>query len=222
MRPGQGRTEGLIETVRANEGRIPFLDQHVARLQRGVAALRMTPASDDVTQLLMAAAGLTDCVVRLELRDGTTEVMTRSITSVRPPRVVVADEVHERYPHKTTNREVFGRAFANARRQGADDALLIGPSGYVAEGTAWSVFWWQDGHLCTPTLSLAILPGIGRARVMSLVRVEEVRARPQALMGRSLFLVNAVRGVVEIAAFQGETVPRDARTAELTSGFWPD
>jgi para-aminobenzoate synthetase/4-amino-4-deoxychorismate lyase len=222
MRPGEGRTEGLIETVRANEGRIPFLDQHVARLQRGVAALRMTPANVDVAHLLTAAAGLADCVVRLELRDGAAEVMTRSITTVRPPRIIVSDEVHDRYPHKTTNREVFGRAFAEARRQGADDALLLGPSGHVTEGTAWSVFWWQDGHLCTPALSLSILPGIGRARVMSLMRVEEVRARPQALAGKSLFLVNAVRGVVEIAAFQGETVPRDARTAELTSGFWPD
>ena len=222
MRPSENRSEGLIETVRAREGRIPFLRQHVARLQRGVSALRMTPSVTDVTRLLTAAAGTADCVVRLELRDGQPEVQTRTITAVQAPRVVVSEEVHARYPHKTTQRETFGRAFAAARRQGADDALLLTPSGYVAEGTAWSVFWWEDGHLRTPALSLSILPGIGRARVMELIPVEEVRVHPEALAGKSLFLVNAVRGIVEIASYQGTAVPRDPRTAELTSRFWPD
>jgi len=57
---------------------------------------------------------------------------------------------------------------------------------------------------------------------MELAEVTEVRAPVAALAGRSLFLVNAVRGIVEIGRFEGEPVPRDQRTAELSAAFWPD
>jgi hypothetical protein len=42
-----------------------------------------------------------------------------------------------------------------------------------------------------------------------------------ALAGRNLFIANAVRGIVDVAVFEGAPVPRDSRTAELASGFWP-
>ena len=67
-----------------------------------------------------------------------------------------------------------------------------------------------------------MLPGIGRGRVMELRSVQEVRATASELVGRSLFLVNAVRGIVEIGTFERRVVPNDPRTAELSSAFWPD
>jgi branched-subunit amino acid aminotransferase/4-amino-4-deoxychorismate lyase len=79
--------------------------------------------------------------------------------------------------------------------------------------------------LCTPAQDLGILPGIGRTRVMELTAVSEARAPVTALHRRSLFLVNAVRGVVEIADFEGRPVPRDRRSAELAAakaGKTPD
>ena len=135
---------------------------------------------------------------------------------------MVAHDVHHPYPHKTTRREQFGRASANARRAGVNDALLVTADGLVAEGTAWNLFWWENGDLCTPAAELGILPGLGRRRIMELTAVKEERVPVAALAGRSLFLVNAVRGIVEIAAFAGEPVRRDRRTSALSSAFWPD
>ncbi|MGH7699159.1 MAG: aminotransferase class IV, partial [Gemmatimonadales bacterium] len=108
------------------------------------------------------------------------------------------------------------------RRAGADDALLVTASGHVAEGTVWSLFWWDRDALCTPAADLGILPGVGRARVMELAEVAEVRVTVASFAGRSLFLVNAVRGIVPIGSFRGRDVPLDARTAELSHRFWPD
>lgn len=159
--------------------------------------------------------------MRLELRDGLVEVTTRDVNADRAVAVVVSDELYRSYPHKTTRREQFGRALANARRSGAHDALLVRADGYVAEGTSWNLFWWDNGTLYTPAEELGVLPGIGRSRVIELTGVKEARAPVSALAGRSLFLVNAVRGIVEIATLQGEAVPRDPRTAELSSAFWP-
>jgi branched-subunit amino acid aminotransferase/4-amino-4-deoxychorismate lyase len=168
------------------------------------------------------AAGPGDRVVRLQLRDGQAEISTRAVNAEQSVAVVVSLEVHVSYPFKTTERAVFGRALAGARRLGADDALLLTAAGDVAEGTAWSLFWWEGTTLCTPAISLGILPGIGRRRVMELREVREVQLGIEALNDRSLFLVNAVRGIATIGMLQGRVVPSDRRTAELSSDFWPD
>lgn len=219
--------QGLIETIRARNGRLPWLERHMARLAQSLAALQLASPPEDIDRLLRVAAGSEDRVVRLEVRDGRAEVSTRGVSTVTLPSVVIAAETHTPYPYKTTERRRFGKAFAAARRAGADDALLLTATGYVAEGTAWSLFWWDGENgggngLCTPAENLGVLKGIGRARIMELAPVREVHARRAALKGRSLFLVNAVRGVVEIGSFEGQPVPRDKRTAELSSSFWPD
>jgi len=213
---------GLIETMRVRGGRLPWLGRHVARLRASVAALGVSQPPDDIVDLARIAAGTGDRVVRLELRDGLVEVTTRDVGMEQAVAILASDEPYRPYPHKTTRREQFGRAFANARRKGAHDALLVTADGYVAEGTSWNLFWWDNGSLCTPAEDLGVLPGVGRGRVMELVGVKEARAPVSSLAGRSLFLVNAVRGIVEIGSLQGTPVPSDPRTAELSSSFWPD
>jgi len=211
---------GLIETMRAREGRLPWLDRHLARLRASLAALSAPEPPDDLADLVRFAVGSSDRVVRLQLTDGHTEITTREVNAEQAISVVVAGEVHHPYPHKTTRREQFGRALTHARRTGANDAVLVTADGFVAEGTAWNLFWWETGTLCTPAAELGILAGLGRRRIMELIDVREERVPVAALASRSLFIVNAVRGIVEIAAFEDAPVPRDPRTAELATGFW--
>jgi branched-subunit amino acid aminotransferase/4-amino-4-deoxychorismate lyase len=213
---------GLIETMRARGGRLPWLGRHLARLGASVNALGLTSPPPDLADLVRIAAGSGERVVRLELRNGHVEVSTRDVPEHRPVAIVVSGERYRPYPHKTTQREQFGRSLANARRTGAHDAVLVSADGSVTEGTAWSLFWWRNGKLYTPSEELGILPGIGRSRIMELTDVHEDRVPVSALAGRSLFLVNAVRGVVEISRLQGEPVPPDPRTTELSTSFWPD
>jgi branched-subunit amino acid aminotransferase/4-amino-4-deoxychorismate lyase len=219
--PGAPVQIGLIETMRAREGRVPWLGRHLARIKASLAALGAPEPRDDLADLVRFAVGCGDRVVRLQLTDGHAELATRDVNAEQAISVVLATEVHQPYPHKTTRREQFGRALANARRVGAHDALLATAEGFVAEGTAWNVFWWENGSLCTPAADLGILPGLGRARIMELTDVNQARVPVAALAGRSLFIVNAVRGIVEVGVFDGAPVPRDSRTAELASGFWP-
>jgi len=215
---------GLIETMRSRDGRLPWLERHLARLEASLAALGAAEPPEDLADVVRFAVGHRpgDRVVRLQVTDGHAEISTRAVNADQGISVIVADEVHHPYPHKTTRREQFGRALANARRAGANDALLVTADGFVAEGTAWNLFWWENGELCTPAAELGILPGLGRRRIMELTAVKEERVPVAALAGRSLFLVNAVRGIVEIAAFAGELVRRDRRTSALSSAFWPD
>lgn len=213
---------GLIETIRVRDGRLPWLSRHLARLRESVEALGLTPPPADSADRTRIAAGSGEGVVRLELRNGRVEVSTRAVAPRQPVALVVSEQPYHPYPHKTTQRDQFERALAAAQHRGAGDAVLVNADGHVTEGTAWSLFWWDNGTLCTPAEGLGILPGIGRGRIMELIGVREERVRSPALAGRSLFLVNAVRGVVEINSFERQPVPSDPRTAELSASFWPD
>ena len=212
---------GVIETLRVREGRIPLLDRHLGRLARSLAAMNLPRPDRDVLALVRPFAEMGEAVVRIEVRVGHASVTVRGVPPATPPRVIVAAEPHRPYLHKTTDRRTFEVAAAEAQAAGADDALLLTPEGWVAEGTVWSLFWWEGDRLLTPALDLGILPGIGRARVGELATVEEGKWRVEELQGRSLFLANAVRGVVAIASLAGGKVPPDRRTEEIAQGFWP-
>jgi branched-subunit amino acid aminotransferase/4-amino-4-deoxychorismate lyase len=213
---------GLIETMRVRDGRIPFLERQLGRLGGSLAELGLPTPSQDVAALVQPFAGTGDAVLRVEVRDGRASVTVRELPPLEPPAVIIASEPHQPYPHKTTERDCFTDAGREAEVAEADDALLLTPEGWVAEGTAWTLFWWHGEALYTPALELGVLPGIGRARVLELVkRAEQGRYRGPGLVGKSLFLTNAVRGIVPIASLDGVPVPADARTAELAQRFWP-
>ncbi|HEV2750213.1 MAG TPA: aminotransferase class IV [Gemmatimonadales bacterium] len=216
---------GLIETMRVRDGRIPLLDRHLARLARSLAELGLPKPTQDLTRLAAPFAETGEAVLRLEVLDGRASVTVREVPALDPPAVIMASEPHHPYPHKTTDRDCFEDAAEEAEVAEADDALLVTHEGWVAEGTTWSVFWWDGDRLRTPALELGILPGIARARVLELERAADGGGggrHPRAsIVGKSMFLTNAVRGVVPIASLDGAVVPPDPRTADLVERFWP-
>ena len=211
---------GLVETLRVRDGRLPFLDRHLARLTRSLQALALPTPTRDVVGLVQPFAGTEDAVLRIDVCDGRATVTVRALPALIAPAVITASEHHVPYPHKTTERDCFEEAQDEAEVAGADDALLLTADGWIAEGTVWSLFWWEGDRLRTPSLGLGILPSIGRARVMELAPVDEGRYSPPVLTGRSLFLANAVRGVVPLASLDGDPVTADRRTDDLATRFW--
>src|SRR5207245_11666957 len=207
--------------MRVRDGRIPFLDRHLARVARSVAELGLPKPKQDLPKLVTPFAETGDAVLRLEVRDGRASVTVRELPALEPPAVITASEPHHPHPHKTTDRDAFVDAAAESEVAEADDALLLTPEGWVAEGTVWTLFWWDGDALRTPALELGILPGIGRGRLLELARGAEGRHGRSALEGKSLLLVNAVRGVVPIASLDGQAVPVDPRTGRLAERFWP-
>jgi len=214
---------GLIETMRVREGRIPFLERHLARLERSLRALGLPRPARDVAALVTPFSGTGNAVLRVEVCDGRATVTVRELPALDAPAVITAAEPHRPYPHKTTERDCFVDAAEEAEIAEADDALLLTPHGWVAEGTVWNVFWWDGDRLHTPAEDAGMLPGIGRARVLELAgTVEQGRYSRQAIEGKRLFLTNAVRGIVPLASLDGVRVKDDPRTAELARRFWPE
>lgn len=207
----------LIETVRVRGGRAPLWYLHLRRLVASCRALGVPfpPA-------LAVPEGGADRVHRLEVGPRGVQVSEREPGPSTPVRLLASAVPHPGYPHKTTARTAFTAALDQARAAGADDALLLTSTGLVAEAAIWCLFWWEGDVLAAPALDLGVLPGVSRIRIEELAGpVAERRVTPAALAGRPLFLANAVRGIVEVAALDGRPVPVHPGTGRLRERFWP-
>jgi len=70
---------------------------------------------------------------------------------------------------------------------GYDEALLLDPLGYVAEGSGENVFIVRRGTLKTPPL-MSILEGITRASVVELARLEGIPLQEEPLSRDELYI----------------------------------
>ncbi|MGQ7830554.1 aminodeoxychorismate synthase component I [Altererythrobacter sp. Z27] len=101
-----------------------------------------------------------------------------------------------RLRHKTSDRGFYAEALAAAHGEGADEALLVHPDGFVTEGSFTSVFLERDGMLLTPPLQLGLLPGVLRRSLIEAGKAREAELTLDDL-ANGFLLGNAVRGLVK-------------------------
>jgi branched-chain amino acid aminotransferase len=80
-------------------------------------------------------------------------------------------------------------AKVEAVQTGYDEALLLDPAGYVAEGSGENIFIVRHGLLKTPPL-MSILGGITRASVIDLARLEGIPLREETLSRDELYIAD--------------------------------
>ena len=215
---------GLFETIRVRAGKVPFLARHVARITASCQELGLAPPAPGVAQRIEAHAS-GELIVRLTVDERGERIETRPVPPVEPMRIVFSGTRHEPYRHKATGRDIFDRARARVVPYRADEAILLAHDGSMAEGCVTSIFFWHAGELWTPTLDLDILPGVGRGRVLEVARergihVNEGRFPRAAVEGLPIFLVNAVRGIMETTVHGEWRNQKDDRTRALADRFW--
>jgi branched-chain amino acid aminotransferase len=79
-----------------------------------------------------------------------------------------------------------------ALKSGFDEALMLDPQGYVAEGTGENVFVVKHGVVRTPPLSSAILGGITRDTTITLLREHGIEVREETLARDELYIADEV------------------------------
>lgn len=101
---------------------------------------------------------------------------------------------------------------AKARRPDVHEAILCSPDGFIAEGATSNVFAVKGGVLLTPALSVGILSGITRGKVLALARqqgmpcvetrfsADDFRAADEA------FITSAARGILPVTQIDGQLV----------------
>ncbi|QEC46741.1 4-amino-4-deoxychorismate lyase [Baekduia soli] len=211
------RGDGVFEVLRVYGGRPFAVEDHLRRMARSAANLRLELDTEalraDLVALLSAAGALDGCVRLLVTRGGrriglveplkgSSQPLALACIEYVPPRVL--DEI------KSLSYGANMLATRLARERGADEALLVSPHGRVLEGPTSTLFASLDGtSLVTPPLSDRVLDSITRRRLLAVLPVarEEVVTRDELRGAREAFLASTTREVQAIATIDGEPLP---------------
>lgn len=194
---------GLFETMRAYEGRVFRLRQHLDRLTRGAQAVGIPlghrlPAMPEAVQEVLRANGLRDARIRITVTIGEGPGQP-SLRAFGPPTVIIMAtglqpagpgawergyraivHTHARSSGaataalKSTSFLENLLAWGEAQRRGADEAIILNEKGLVAECSMANVFFVRRSRLVTPALDGSLLPGVTRGAVIELARQERL------------------------------------------------
>lgn len=238
--------EAVFEGIKIVDRRPLFLEQHLARLADSARALEIDSPWDPETARATMARLLDEgdpreAMARLFLtageRDGAPVALAWieslppwSAPHTPPWRLLCHPEriVPYRPEVKHTSRLAHARARRRARGAGADDALLVHQDGWVLEGTASNVFFFEADTLHTPEVGCGILPGITRDLVLALAprcgfkTVEGRYPGPVLAAADEVFLSFTSAGIKPVGALDAVDLPAPVpgrRTALLRQAY---
>lgn len=197
---------GLFETMRAVNGRVFRLGDHLRRLNNSAEALSIFNSYTDeqieqgIGQLL-EANGVSEARIRLSLSNGpiapdgtasTNLLMTAPAFTPYPAeyydkgvRVTLCNfrqSSKDPYAgHKTTCYGPRLTALKEAHEKLAAEALWFTTENALAEGSISNVFLVKDGVLYTPPVTTPVLPGIARKTVIEIAEEANIDCHEQLL-----------------------------------------
>jgi branched-chain amino acid aminotransferase len=227
---GLYRGDGAFEVIRLYEGKPFALVDHLDRLEHSSAAIQLEfdrAALEGEIEALLAELGDADGQLRLIVtRGGRRLAMTEPIpahadtvslaTVTYSPSVILNGVKSLSYAANMQSTRL-------AKAQGADEAVLVTPSGIVLEPPTSSVFWVSpQGGLRTPALDNGVLESITRDRLIKALDVEE-GAWPVADLraAREAFLASTTREIQAVASIDGVDLAAapGPRTLEAQEAF---
>jgi branched-chain amino acid aminotransferase len=209
--------DGIFEGLRVYAGRLFRLELHLARLEAGAHAigLALPGGVEGLRNIVLETArafGASEAYGRLIVTRGEGPLGVDPTTCPMPRVICIMDQIRL-YPAEILARgldlvTVSGRrppadvldprvkslnylnsalAKLEARRRGADEALILNLAGQVAEASAANVFVVRDGSLWTPPASDGALEGITRRSILELAARLRIPAGERTLGRMDLF-----------------------------------
>jgi branched-chain amino acid aminotransferase len=229
------------EGLRLHGGRIFKLTEHLARLRRSAQALAFAsiPSEEVITEqvrAVLAANAMTDDVhIRLTLTRGVkiTSGMDPRLNQSGPTLIVLAefkppvysdsgislvtssvrrhrpDSLDPKIHHNNLLTSILAKIEANVA--GADDAVMLDDSGFIAETNATHVFHVKDGLVRTST-TRSCPEGITRATILEICAACDIPVEvgdfslTQAYAADEVFVTGTMGGVTPVLVIDGRTI----------------
>ena len=100
---------------------------------------------------------------------------------------------------KGPDLDAMRRLRTAAQEEGADEAVILSPDGYVVESSQSAIAWWRGSILCTPPAEFARCDSVtarsllGLAQALGVDLLEEA-VTPAELDGTEIWALNALHG----------------------------
>lgn len=209
--------DGIFEGIRAYNGRVFKLKEHIDRLFYSAKAILLN--------IPMSHADIMKATVetcrRNNIRDGYIRlVVTRGVGTLglnpnrckNPSVIIIADKI-QLYPpvfyqkgmaiitvptvrnlHSALNPAIKSLNYLNnilakieANNAGCEEAIMLNAEGYVAECTGDNIFILKDGQMFTPPLAAGALYGITRKTVIELAEKAGIKVSEPNLTRYDVF-----------------------------------
>jgi branched-chain amino acid aminotransferase/4-amino-4-deoxychorismate lyase len=239
---------GLFETLLADAGGVHDSAAHMARLQRGCVVLDL-PAPEAAECEAAVAGALQEmdgaslrAAVRLSWSAGSggrgleppgriEPRLAVAVTPIGPPPssltlVTVSIPRNERSPTSRLKTLAYldnVLARQEARRLGADEALMLNTRGEVACAAAGNLAWLRGGVLFTPGSTCGALDGITRGKLLARAEalglsVRETAATLDELRDvEGLVVTNSLLGACPVRQLDGVPLPFSRDLAALAA-----
>ena len=101
---------------------------------------------------------------------------------------------------KGPDLEAMTRLRTDAQKRGADEAVLLSPEGFVAEGSTTCLVWWRGDALCVPSTEIERIDSVTVKSLLALatalgVDVLYESLTPHELDGHEVWALNALHGI---------------------------
>jgi branched-chain amino acid aminotransferase len=204
------RGDGVFEVIRVYAGTPFALDEHLARMERSAANLRLPLDLEAVRAeayrlLAQAGAGPDHEQLRIVVTRGGRRLLLTEPIAEMPD--VIRLTVITYSPTRVLDGVKLLSYAANmlatrlAQERGFDEALFVTPHGHVLEAPRSSLFWVKDGRVLTPPLEEHILASITRKIVLELSSgAEQECTLPELLEADEVFIAGTSREVHPVAA----------------------
>jgi branched-chain amino acid aminotransferase len=214
--------DGVFEGIRAYNGRVFRLAEHLERLYDSARAIALTipmPA-DDLGRLIeegVRQSGLKDAYIRPLVTRGVGDLGIDPRKCAHASVIVIVDSIKmwapELYenglavvtagtpiPHrealsprvKSLNYLPHVMAKHEANTAGADDAIMLDSAGHVCEGSGMNIWVVRRGELRTPPPHAGILLGVTRQVIFELARAGGYPAREEMLNKYDLYTADEI------------------------------
>jgi branched-chain amino acid aminotransferase len=203
------RGDGVFEVLRLYGGRPFGLAEHLERMARSAAAIRL-PLDLDALRgdigAILAEADPADGALRVLITRGGRRIALVEPLKELPDTIALATITYapSRVLDGVKSLSYAANMLASrlAREAGADEALLVSPHGRVLEAPTTSFVYVLGGRLHTPPLSDRILDSITRRVLFAVSDVEErvttlddLRALDEAFLASSMREVHPVHAI---------------------------
>jgi branched-chain amino acid aminotransferase len=212
--------DGVFEGIRAYNGKVFMLDEHLDRLYDSAKSIWLTipltkeQMRDAILQTLRANK-LRDAYIRVVVSRGEGDLGLDPRKCPKPNIVIITDrielfpeELYERGIEMVTvsvrrnspqalNPNIKSLNYLNnilakieAINAGKPEGLMLTLDGYVAEGTGENIFIVKRGELFTPPAYMGILKGITRQVVMKLAQEEGIPVHEAVLTLHDVYIAD--------------------------------
>ena len=218
----------LIETILLNNGKYLWLSEHLKRMSGSAKYFGIVFNLESIkTELkkLCYKNKVGRFKVRIELfKNGKICINTEEI---RPQTLQLEKAVISKVKvnstdvflyHKTSQRKIYNTEHERMRKKGFLDVIFENEKGQITEGAITNVVIKKDNKYFTPTRTCGLLNGICRQSLLnekicpkefflqnngaiSSKVFEKVITKAQLLNADKVFLVNSLRGIIEVNVF---------------------